>query len=120
MSKPKNKGGRPRIEIDYKVLQQLCSIHCTGEECAAILGVDYDTLNRTLKRDKHGGFAEYFKRYSASGKMSLRRKQFEQAQNGNTTMLIWLGKQFLGQSDKVEQKVDQTIHPTFNVTFDDE
>ena len=39
----KNKGGRPKVVIDYKTLEKLCAIHCTGEECAAILGVDYDT-----------------------------------------------------------------------------
>ena len=104
----KNKGGRPRAVIDYKTLQKLCAIHCTGEECAAILGVDYDTLDTALKRDKHGGFSEYFKKHSAKGKMSLRRRQFEQAESGNTTMLVWLGKQYLGQTDKVDQHLDQT------------
>lgn len=34
-----------------------------------------------------------------SGKISLRRAQFAQALKGNTTMLIWLGKQYLGQGD---------------------
>ena len=32
-------------------------------------------------------------------KSSLRRKQVELAQAGNVTMLIWLGKNLLGQSD---------------------
>ena len=104
----KNKGGRPRAVIDYDTLKKLCAIHCTGEECAAILGVDYDTLDTALKRDKHGGFSEYFKKHSAKGKMSLRRRQFEQAESGNTTMLVWLGKQYLGQTDKVDQHLDQT------------
>jgi hypothetical protein len=36
------------------------------------------------------------------GRMSLRRLQWKKAQEGNTTMLIWLGKQYLGQSDKQE------------------
>lgn len=98
----KNKGGRPRFEIDYTKLDAMCAIHCTGEECAAILGVDYDTLNRALKRDKNGGFTEYFKQKGANGKMSLRRKQYDQAMSGNSTMLIWLGKQWLNQSDKTE------------------
>jgi hypothetical protein len=34
--------------------------------------------------------------------MSLRRMQWEKAQTGNTTMLIWLGKQMLGQKDRLE------------------
>ena len=31
--------------------------------------------------------------------MSLRRKQYELALEGDRTMLIWLGKQHLGQSE---------------------
>jgi hypothetical protein len=38
----------------------------------------------------------------AVGRMSLRRKQWKAAEDGNTTMLVWLGKQYLGQSDKSE------------------
>jgi hypothetical protein len=32
----------------------------------------------------------------------VRRKQFELAMKGNTGMLVWLGKQWLGQSEKHE------------------
>ena len=112
----KDKGGRPLIEIDYTKLEKLCAIHCTGEECASILGVDYDTLNRHLKNDGHGGFTEYFKKHSAAGKMSLRRKQYEKAvTEGNVPMLIWLGKQMLGQKDRSEvdnTSTDGTMSPT--------
>ena len=30
----------------------------------------------------------------------LKRKQYEGAMGGNVTMLIWMGKNYLGQSDK--------------------
>lgn len=100
----KNKGGRPQVVIEYSKLDAMCAIHCTGEECAAILGMDYDSLNKALKRDGHGGFTDYFTQKGANGKMSLRRKQYDQAMSGNSTMLIWLGKQWLGQADKIEEK----------------
>ena len=29
--------------------------------------------------------------------------QFKKANDGNVSMLIWLGKQYLGQTDKVEK-----------------
>ena len=35
-------------------------------------------------------------------KMSLRRKQFELAISGNLGALIWLGKNLLGQTDRME------------------
>ena len=84
----------------------MCEVHCTGEEQAAILGIDYDTLNRACKREKKCSFAEYFKQKSSGGKMSLRRRQFTTAMDGNPTMLIWLGKMWLGQQEvqQVEQK----------------
>ena len=85
--------------IDYQKLEALCKIQCTGEECASVLGIDYDTLNNRLKCDGHGGFSEYNKQYGQSGKASLRRLQWKAAEAGNVGMLIWLGKQYLGQSD---------------------
>ena len=98
----KDKGGRPTKPIDYVKLDAMCAIHCTGEECAAILDMSYDHLNNQLKRDGNKGFLEYFKIKGANGKMSLRRKQYDQAMSGNSTMLIWLGKQWLAQTDKLE------------------
>lgn len=94
-----NRGGRPRVEIDYHQLDKLCAMHCTGEECASILDINYDTLNSALKRDEHGGFSEYYTKKSALGKASLRRTQFKVAESGSAAMLIWLGKQWLGQKE---------------------
>jgi hypothetical protein len=109
MTKKKVKHNGPyKTEIDYTKLDAMCAIHCTGEECAAILNIDYDTLNRRLKEEGHGGFTDYFKLKGANGKMSLRRKQFDQAMSGNSTMLIWLGKQWLNQSDKNEELNKET------------
>ncbi len=100
-----SKGGRPRHELDYTLLDKLCAIQCTGEEVASVMGIDYDTLNRALKRDGNAGFAEYFKKKGAHGRTSLRRKQMESALSGNTSMMIWLGKQYLGQRDKQETEL---------------
>lgn len=114
MPQEKNLGGRPEKPIDYDRLKKLCSIHCTGEECAAVLDCSYEHLNNKLISDGHGGFLEYFKKHSASGKMSLRRKQFESALSGNVTMMVWLGKQYLDQSDRQalnHQSTDGTMTP---------
>jgi len=95
---------RPLTEIDWDQVDKLCAIHCTGEEQAAILGISYDTLNRACKREYELSFAEYFKQKASSGKMSLRRKQYTAAMDGNTTMLVWLGKNWLGQRDQPESE----------------
>lgn len=102
-------GGRPEKEIDYKTLDSLCKIQCTGEECASFLDMDYDTLNNALKRDGFGGFSDYFSKKAPGGRISLRRRQFKEAMDGNSTMLVWLGKNWLGQTDKTEVK-QETEH----------
>ena len=96
---------RPIITIDYEVVDKLCHIQCTGEEIASVLGIDYDTLQRAVKRDHKKSFAEYSEQKRSGGKASLRRMQWKAAESGNTTMLIWLGKQMLNQSDKSQTEI---------------
>jgi hypothetical protein len=93
---------RPLKEIDWEQVDEMCRIHCTGEEQAGILGIDYDTLNAACKRERGVGFSDYFKQKASGGKMSLRRRQFTAAMDGNSTMLVWLGKNWLGQADQPE------------------
>ena len=97
-----NPVGRPRIEIDYSKLENLCKIQCTKEECAAVLEISEDTLERRLKEEGYENFAAFFKKHAGQGKSSLRRMQWKSAQNGNVTMQIWLGKNMLGQRDHNE------------------
>ena len=67
------------------------------------------TIESWCKREYKANFYDVFKKKSAAGKMSLRREQWRSAEKGNVTMQIWLGKQWLGQTDKVEQKTDATV-----------
>src|SRR5882757_7160429 len=90
----KRKRGRPRKHVDLDMAERLAAIQCTHVEIASALGVSVDTLTR----DRH--FADVYKRGAESGRKSLRRMQFESALKGNVTMMIWLGKQYLGQSDQ--------------------
>ena len=101
-SKQKKLMARPLKDIDWDQVDKMCAIHCTGEEQASILGVDYDTLNSACKREQGCSFSDYFKQKASHGRMSLRRKQYSAAMDGNTTMLVWLGKNWLGQSDQPE------------------
>ena len=71
-----------------------------------------DTVERWCVRTYELGFAECSKKFSAGGKTSLRRHQFELAKKGNATMLIWLGKQYLGQTDRpCVEEADEDIDP---------
>lgn len=98
---------RPVKEFDEKVFRSLCKIQCTQEEICMVLETTDKTLDRWCKRTFKQGFSESYKRFSQDGKMSIRRAMFEKAtKERNTTMMIWLSKQYLGMRDTVQ--IDQT------------
>jgi hypothetical protein len=109
----KRKAGRPKVIVDWKLVNQYLEAGCTGTEVAARLGMHPDSLYNTCKRDNKTDFSAYSQSKRASGDALLRAKQFETAMglrkpNGdivkepNTTMLVWLGKNRLDQSDKTQ------------------
>lgn len=104
------KTGRPRIEIDSNQFENLCNLQCTLSEIAGWFKCSEDTIERWCKREYGETFAETFKIYSASGKMSLRRAQFRLAEK-SAAMAIFLGKQYLGQRDTavVENGIDNNL-----------
>lgn len=85
---------RPLKPIDPKQVELLAGCGCTIDEIAAKL----DCSATTIETRFH---AEY-KKGKEAGRSSLRGKQFERAMKGSDVMLIWLGKQLLGQRDKLE------------------
>lgn len=97
---------RPLKQIDQSTFEELCKIQCTLVEIAGVLRVSEDTVERWCKRTYKESFAEAYKKHSAEGRTSLRRAQFRMAEK-NPALAIWLGKQYLGQSDKVETTVRQ-------------
>lgn len=99
---------RPKKQIDEALMLKLAGIHCTNEEIASILGVSADTIERRYAGD--------IKEARDKGRSSLRRMQWDAAQKGNVTMMIWLGKQLLGQKDVVEN-FDQT-NTRVNIKFE--
>lgn len=104
--------GRPPVQIDKRKFENLCAIHCTKDEIAGIFDCSPDTIENFCKKtyfDEKGEpmtFSATFKRYSAGGKASLRRTQFRLAEK-SAAMAIFLGKQYLGQTDKIEQTVTE-------------
>jgi hypothetical protein len=95
-----DKGGRPQIQFDLVQLEKLCHIQATHREIAAFFGCSQDTIQRRIVDDPK--FAAAMERGYCGGFSSLRRKQMEIALSGNPTMMIWLGKQHLGQRDNID------------------
>lgn len=90
----RNNLGRPRKKIDKDLVFSLASIHCTMKEIAAVCKCSVDTLERR--------FADHIERGRETAKASLRREMWKAAEHGSARMQIWLSKQHLGMSDKIE------------------
>ena len=100
---------KPLEEKDFQRLLNMIRIQCTQNEICDVLDMSDTTLNRRLQERGYANFEDFLKKHNSEGKMSLRRMQWQAAENGNSTMLVFLGKQYLGQKDKIENKVDANI-----------
>ena len=89
---------RTRKEIDPKIFEALCRLQCTRNEICSFLDITDKTLNAWCKRTYGEDFSAVFAKKREGGKISLRRAQFRLAEK-NAAMAIFLGKQYLGQSD---------------------
>ena len=104
--------GRPRVEFTPDQLNQLSKLgafQATIDEVAAWFDVCPKTIDNRLAEEtlyeldgKQLTFRQIFENGKLKGKANLRRLQMIQAEKGNPTMLIWLGKQLLGQRDNLE------------------
>lgn len=92
---------RPQKQIDKAQFEKLCGLQCTREEICGFFGISEKTLDAWCKRTYKQSFSLVFAQKRGTGKISLRRYQFELAKK-NANMAIWLGKQYLGQRDTPE------------------
>ena len=104
--KPSKKMGRPKSEIDWGKVKSMAAIFCVKAEICSVIGVSESTLERGCKSKYKETFDTLYKKWSCFGKSSLRRLQYKAAQNGNVTMLIWLGKNMLQQTDRLVKTDD--------------
>jgi hypothetical protein len=101
--------GRPRIEIDFDLLKNLCMIQCTAEEISAVMDISSDTLTERIKEKYNCTFPEYIKTIGSSGRASLRRMQWKSATNGSVPMQIFLSKNYLGMRDMPEKEQNDNV-----------
>ena len=83
--------GRNKVVIPEEQVAQLAEYHCTNKEMADFFDVPLQTFM--------DNFRDIITKHRIITKQRLRKKQLEVALNGDKTMLIWLGKQMLGQSE---------------------
>jgi hypothetical protein len=92
--------GRPRKKVDARVVEGMATVGATLGEIAEFLEVSHDTIERR--------FASIIRKSKAGQKIRLRRAQMtsalgdiERGIQPNPTMQIWLGKQILGQQERI-------------------
>lgn len=104
--------GRPVKEFDKKEFVNLVGMGCTQEEICWWFRDDtgkkanIDTLSRWCKRTFGLNFQDYYKKNGGMAmKISLRKNQLKLSEK-SAAMAIFLGKNYLGQTDKYEQGVE--------------
>ena len=93
MADKKKSVGRPKVhDLDGAQIEQLSGFGCTNVEISSFFGCSESTLTRN--------YGVFLTKGREKGKIRLRQLQWKAANSGNISMLIWLGKQILGQADK--------------------
>ena len=83
--------GREKKIVPPTEVYKLSQLGCKDIEIADWFGINAETLRYNFKAELTKG--------RESLKQSLRKAQIQCALGGNATMLIWLGKNLLGQTD---------------------
>ena len=98
--------GRPKKIVDLNVAENLAKKQLLQAEIAAILGITVETLNSRISDEFNETFSEWRTRVCAAGLGKLRESMWDQAvgEKPNTTMQIWLSKQYLGMRDSFEEE----------------
>ena len=83
MARPK------KYNIDTSQVEKLAGLGCTNKEIGSFFGCSADLIEKS--------YSEFLIKGREKGKIRLRQWQLKAAEKGNVAMLIWLGKQMLGQ-----------------------
>ena len=83
--------GRDKTVIPPEEVYKLAQLGCKDTEISDWFGIDSNTLRYNFSAELTKG--------RVALNISLRRAQINSALQGSAVMLIWLGKQYLGQSD---------------------
>jgi len=102
---------RPEKHLDWSVVDKLLQAHTPGTEIAASFDMHPNTFYRRVEKEFNCGFDEYCAQKRSKGKNNLRLAQLKNALEGNTSMQVWLGKNWLGQKDepKDEKEMDAPV-----------
>src|ERR1017187_950281 len=89
--------------IDWERIDNSFICGASITQCAAGIGCSVATLERRCRSEKNAEIAHYQQEKREKGNLLIHAAQFDKAiKEKNPTMLIWLGKQRLGQKDAID------------------
>ena len=95
--RPGRRGPKPRW-VDPDQLEKLAELGCSLQEVATLF--DFKSPTSIKTRIRREPWKSAWQRGRAKLRIALREAQWKAALAGNTSMLIWLGKQYLGQTNR--------------------
>ena len=107
------------INIDWDQVAYWLEARCSGSQIADILGIHENTLYVRCKTDLGLEFVAFKAKNRSKGEQNLRLAQYESAvKDKDRGMQIWLGKQWLGQTDKSQSTIDIPQMKVVKITTD--
>lgn len=95
------------IVIDWAQVDNYLIAGLNGAQTASCLGIKRELLMQRCRKEKGMCFTQYQQSKKEKGDGILLVAQFDKAvKQKNTEMLKWLGKQRLGQTDRIVQQVE--------------
>lgn len=107
-NKEKPKMGRPKLTVNTRLLERLCRLPksvMSNQEVVYIMqtaekSISYSTVERFVKKVYGCTFDDFRRKSNCKLRHLIADAQIKKAiDDENVTMLIWLGKQYLGQKD---------------------
>lgn len=98
-----------RKELDWATIDGVLQFNATKPQCAKILDVSEDTIDRRIKEKHKQTFQEYKETQMGLTKISLQQKAIQMALAGHATMLIFCLKNLCEWKDNPEMVQDSNI-----------
>lgn len=95
--------GRPEIFLDMDQIRSYMQAGCSAPSIAGFLKIDRKTLYKKVEEKWGKSFGECLDDFKDEGRDLLKFAQFKKALDGNVPLLIWLGKQLLGQRENHQE-----------------
>jgi len=112
--------GRPRVEINWKHAEALCTMHAFGKDVCSELGVSREAMNDACKREHGISFREFRDKNKGKGRNAVMGMLFRTAQKGSVAAQIFLAKNLCHMSDEgfTQDEDGQEVKRTFTLKID--